>query len=202
MMHHCPQAGRKARDLPLPVADHRSRAYDQGGAGLAFAQQEADGLDRLAQTHVISQTGPEPPSAQKGQPGESPHLIGPKLAHKARRGIEGLQLIPLLQGAYQRGQAIVQFDVTDRQSVNVAHGAEGQTQRLSQMQLPLDLMFLPEGNRRFHLVWPQEHPAAAYLHQRRLQCCQTLKLLARQPLIAQGQLPIVSHEGIHAQDAR
>jgi len=68
VMHHHAQARPEAHDLALPVAD------DGGGADhqrrpdailglLALAQQQGDGLDRLAQPHVVGQASAQAPLA-------------------------------------------------------------------------------------------------------------------------------------------
>ena len=79
--------GRKAGHLALPVAHQRGRADHQRrrhvGLLPSVVQQQRDGLDRLAQAHVVGQAGAKAPAPQEGQPGEAAHLIGPQLARRS-----------------------------------------------------------------------------------------------------------------------
>src|SRR5713101_8479116 len=65
------QAGREALRLALPVADDRSRTDDESGPVVArpsLGEQQAEGLDRLAEAHVVGQARAEAPGPEERQP--------------------------------------------------------------------------------------------------------------------------------------
>ena len=117
MQHHLQRRG-EAADLLLPVAEHRRRADDQRrhrplvcGRALLYVQQVGDQLHRLAEAHVVGETGAEPELAQEAQPGVSVLLVGAEL--RPQPGGHGeLRLLRLLrQLADQPRQMLVQLDL-------------------------------------------------------------------------------------------
>ena len=84
-----PQLRREARRLPFPVGEHRGGGHQQHGPPQFLLRlevlQEGQQLDRLAQAHVVGQTGALVEAVQEGQPAQAPLLIGPQLAREALR---------------------------------------------------------------------------------------------------------------------
>ncbi len=106
--------------LPLPVADERHRAEDEGRSRRAGAlfQQQSEKLGRLPETHVVGQAGSETECAQEREPPEPALLVGPQLADEAVGGRSGLQ--PPVLGT---GEKIPEPSVgLDRSDGQVARG--------------------------------------------------------------------------------
>src|SRR5260370_38915455 len=71
MMDHHAKIGGEARRLVPPVGYHRGRANQQDRPRvrrLPFALDMNEGLERLAQSHIVGQAGAQPPAAQEAQP--------------------------------------------------------------------------------------------------------------------------------------
>ncbi len=163
-------------------------------------KQQRDGLDRLAQTHVIGQTRAQSPAAHKGQPRGAALLIGAQLAHKGLRRLD-LRLLRagphLLDKIFQRPGDL---HAGHRQPAHLVGGFERQVQRLAEFHLARPPL-LPEVNRGLDLLRLEQHPLAAHANQGLFQRHQPLELLAGERLAAQGQFPIEAHQRIEAEDA-
>ena len=94
------QVRREPGGLPLPVVDHRCWTDQQVGpvvALLAVQLQGGQGLDGLAQAHVVGQAGSQSPVPQEGQPRAAQLLVGPELAGEVPGGLHPLNPALLLQ---------------------------------------------------------------------------------------------------------
>ena len=92
---------REFRCLGHPVGAHRGRRQHQRRAVSGTAQQQGQGLDGLAQAHVVGQAGAQAGVRQARHPGEAFMLIGAQfgvqpLDHRFERG-----------GAGQRGNSFL-----------------------------------------------------------------------------------------------
>src|SRR5260370_25052304 len=86
MMDHHAKTGGEARRLVLPVGYHRGRANQQDWPRvrrLPFALDMNEGLERLAQSHIVGQAGAQPPAAQEAQPRIASLLIRTQDAREA-----------------------------------------------------------------------------------------------------------------------
>ena len=87
MQHQGTEFGREAAGLAPPVAhhadwgDHEHRPVQP--AGLLFHQDVGQGLQRLAQSHVVGQDAIEPVCAQKLQPLQALLLVRPQVGQQA-----------------------------------------------------------------------------------------------------------------------
>ena len=75
-----------------PVGADAGGGRDQGRALRRPVQDQGQGLDGLAQAHVVGQAGPDAPFGQAGQPGEAVHLVRTqgRLEGRGDRGLIGL----------------------------------------------------------------------------------------------------------------
>ena len=85
VMHEHPELGREARELALPVAEHRHRADDERRAAGRVGEERGDELCGLAEAHVVGEAGTEPEPSEERQPAGSPLLVRPKHAFEAGR---------------------------------------------------------------------------------------------------------------------
>ena len=80
-MDHDRKIGGEAGRLFPPVVDHRGGA-DQKHRSLdecmPIPLNEGQGLNGLAQAHIIGQAGAQPPFPQEGEPRITPDLVGPQ----------------------------------------------------------------------------------------------------------------------------
>ena len=75
------RSGVKRRGFLLPVADHGGGADQQDRplfASLPVPLNQGQGLDRLAQSHIVGQAGAQAPLAQESEPGVTPPLVRPQ----------------------------------------------------------------------------------------------------------------------------
>ncbi len=168
---------------------------------LALVQQQGDGLDRLAQAHIVGQAGAQPPLAQKMEPRVATHLVGPQLALERLRRHQLLHLVASPQLIQQTVQPARSLDALQWKPCDLLVSTQGQAQRIVQRHLGLLALFLPEGDGRLDLVRLEQHPLAAYLDQGHFKRGQPLEFLVGQRLVAQGQFPIELHQGVHAQES-
>ena len=87
VVQHHRQAGGELLRFPLPVVDHRGRADQQVGpfiALLVVPQNGGQGLDRLAQPHVVGQAGAKAPPAEEIEPRVAQLLVGAEFPHRIR----------------------------------------------------------------------------------------------------------------------
>ena len=103
---------REPGGLPLPVVDHRCRADQQVGpfvALLAVELQGGQGLDSLAQAHVVGEAGPQSPVPEEGQPRVAQLLVGSKLPVEAFRGFHLIDPALLLQALQDLTKPVVRL---------------------------------------------------------------------------------------------
>ena len=67
------------------------RKGGQIGVGLAGLADEGQGLERLAQAHVVGEDAAELVLPQEGQPAEALPLVGPQLSVQGGRQLRGSQ---------------------------------------------------------------------------------------------------------------
>ena len=82
-------SGANRSRLPLPRADQRHRAQQQGGRGAAAARScdlQREQLDGLAEAHVVGEAGAQPQLGEERQPRQAPLLVGAQLRAEARGG--------------------------------------------------------------------------------------------------------------------
>ena len=180
----------------LPVVDHGGRADQQVGlvvALLLVQLQSGQGLDGLAQTHVVGQAGPQPPSFQEGDPGVAQMLVGPELAVELLGGVHLLNPALLLQLFQEVTEPVVgrQRDVV---ILGPLVGAQPDPHDFPQADL---LAVAPEIGGGPDVVGIDLHPLAPEPHQRRLQGGQFLQFLRRYGIVAQGHPDVEVDQGRH-----
>ena len=175
--------------LPPPVVEHGRRADQQVGpvvALLAVQLQGGQGLDGLAQAHVVGQAGAQPPVPQESQPRVAQLLVGPKLAGEAPGGVHLLDPALLLKAFQELTEPVL-----GRQGDVVVLGplvrAQPDLQNFPQAEL---LPVTPEIGGSPDVVGIDLHPPAPEPHQRGLHLGQFLQFLHRYGLVAQGYLDV------------
>ena len=183
VMHQQRQLGREPVRFLAPVVEHRGRADQQRrpfGPLPAVLLHGGQGLDGLAQAHVVGQTRPQPPAPQERQPGITPHLVRTQRSAEPIRSFQFLELGPsreLLQQFLHppAGRHTFQLE-TARRLV----GAHRQPDHVPERALTPPV---PEIHRRPDLAGVELHPLAPQPHQRRFQLGQRLQLPGRDDLV-------------------
>ena len=93
------QLGRELRGLARPYAQHRRRCDDECGRRVEFACgagafEHREGLDRLAEPHVVGEHAAEPRVPQVGEPGVSLELVGAQGRPERRGQLDALRVPP------------------------------------------------------------------------------------------------------------
>ena len=108
--HPAAQGGGEAGRLALPVAQQAHRRHHQAGpvepAGLLLGQQVRQGLQRLAQAHVVGQDAGQPLRPQELQPPQAVVLVGPQRGAQALGHRHVGQRALAAQGAQQAAQLV------------------------------------------------------------------------------------------------
>ena len=101
--------------LALPVSQNGCGSHQQRRSGLRVPclvlQDGCEHLDRLAQSHVVCEAGPEADPFQVRQPGEAPHLVGPEAADECGGLAEDLQRVGVPQAVEHPSQAVLVYDL-------------------------------------------------------------------------------------------
>ncbi len=84
------EARREASRLLFPPRDDRRRRHDERGPLPRTDKEQGEGLDRLAETHVVGEHTAHAPGREARHPGEAVALIGTEHALE-RRGHLGLE---------------------------------------------------------------------------------------------------------------
>ncbi len=195
VVDHHREVGREPGGLLVPVADDGHRADEQRRPPLArrarlpFALDQCQGLDRLAQAHVVGQAGAQAPSSEEGQPGIAAELVGPQGAVEAVGRVEQLEA----RGAFELVEQVVEparcLDAREGERAGRLRLAERHPHGLARRDRRLGLLF-PERQRGADLLGADLDPLAADLDQGRLELRQGPELLERERLVAEGDLPV------------
>ncbi len=165
VQHPYDQAGREPGRLPLPVAQHRQRADQQGRPGPPVQQQRQQ-LHRLAQPHVVGQAGAQPEPVEKGQPGQTPPLVRAELPGQPGGRIEQLERAP--RGRPASRSAIQPLPLV---AVTGSGSSSGGSSRIIAKASPGGHRAAAATQERqpgLEAVGVQVDPSAAQLHQRHL----------------------------------
>ena len=193
-----PQSGGEAGRLPLPVADQRHRADQQGRAPLhrGLAAHEGEQLHRLAQTHVVRKDTAQTDGLQERQPGQTTLLVGAQLTLETLRSSHGRDPVVYLAGQEVREPAL-SLDVHDGQATRpVLQCPEGH-EHLPDAHPPLAVR--PLGQERpgpGQPVGVDVHPLTAHPYQRLLGLDEIGDLLLGQGVLPDGQIPSEVNETI------
>ena len=190
------QVRREPGSLPLPGVDHGCWADQQVGpavALLAVLLQGGQGLDGLAQAHVVGQAGSQPPFPEESQPRVAQLLVGPELAGEVLGGVHPLNPALLLQAFQELSEPVAgrQGDVV---VLGPLVGAQPDLHDFPQADL---LAVAPEISGGPDFVGVDLHPLAPEPYQRHLQLGQFLQFLHRYGVVTQGHLDIEVDQGGH-----
>ena len=117
--------------LIVPVQDQRGRHHNQLGTLLGTTQQQGDGLECLAQTHIVGQQSTGSPMSQTTHPLVTLFLVGTQICLDLFRDLD-VQLFRLLHAIQQRLEVGIRFYLhTDLLHLLQRHRIEGRYTHLA-----------------------------------------------------------------------
>ena len=199
-----PQLRGEPRRLPLPVADQRHRADQQGrperavaGSSAGVMGEQGEQLDRLAQAHVVGQDAAEPDRLQEVQPGQTALLVRPQRAAEAGRRLDRLRAAASAWPASRSPSQPSALDAVDRQPAvgsSCRRRARAAAAR-RRSAVPVAAEQLQPGRQPARV---ELDPLPAQPDQRRLQLGQRRQLVRGQRLVAEGELAPVVDDRVEA----
>ena len=178
----------EAGQLALPVADHRGRAHDQVGAVAVPPGEQGDGLQRLAEAHVVGEQRPDAQVGERLEPGHTGALVG------AQGGVDadeaGAAVVPGREQAVDEVQEHAVGDDLDRAELAVGPLA-GQRRRqgLRSFELAALASRADQVGQRHRLVGVEPHPLALPQDERLLEGDDLGELVGGEAVVADGRLP-------------
>src|SRR5262249_20326670 len=124
MVDHHRKAGSEPRGLLRPVADDRHRTDQQcgtrSGTRLPLALNQRQGLDGLAQPHIVGEASAEAPAAKEAEPGVTACLVGSQGPLEACRWFEQLEGVAPLEPFEEASEPTTGLDALECQAARWA----------------------------------------------------------------------------------
>ena len=185
------QGRREALRLALPVADDRSRTHDERGplvARASLGEQQAEGLDGLAETHVVGQARAEAPGPEERQPRVAALLVRPQGRLQAGRRRQVSKAPVALEPLENLPDPARGFDALDGQRTPRGRRAEGDAEDVAHRCRRR--LRSPQLQGGVDLLGRHVDPLPAQANERLLHLRERLQLGRRQRIVAERDLPI------------
>ena len=96
--------------LPITEVGQTSRTGALSSDFSRHVEDQRQGLNRLAEPHVVGKAGAEAPAAQKPEPCISPLLVWPELTLEGTGHRQGLDGVPVLESGQDIGEPAPRLD--------------------------------------------------------------------------------------------
>ena len=201
-MHDDAKLRGEARGLPDPVLGDGRRADEKGRAdalsGVARGEKRGEELDRLAETHVVGETGAEAAREQETQPSDAAHLIGAQGARQAARRGEAGDLAPRDLRIEETPDPPLASHGVDEDVLLLAVEPAREAQQLAERGAAAGPA-VEEAPRLLEILLVEENPLPPDLDEGNLPGGQLLELVGGEERIAHGHAPIEVDEGVEAE---
>ena len=197
------ESGSKAGGLLLPVVYHGGWADEEDrpfAVGLPITLGQRQGLNRLAQAHVVGQARPQAPLPQERKPRIAADLVGPKCAAEALRRRKLLERRLPIQLLQQLSDPAGGLDAVEVEPLRRVLGLERHLDDVSHGRF-LGALLLPEIDRRLNLRGVHLHPLTADPDQRGLHSRKRLQLAEGELPVSEGHFPIELDNRLQRQTA-